>query len=67
MPLSDIKADRLYEKFILLFPSWEEKVLRYKRKGEVLVLITRSNNALYFWLDGNDFVLTTKKGVKDGC
>lgn len=61
---SDIKAAHLYEKFLLLFPSWEEKVLKYKRKGDVLILLTRSNSSLYFWLENGGWVLTTERRDK---
>ena len=56
----DIKARHLFEKFILLFPSWEGKVVRYKRKDDVLILLTTSNNSLYFWLENGGWVLTTE-------
>lgn len=61
LTMSDIKATHLYEKFILLFPSWEEKVVKYGRKGDTLVLHTRSLNRLYFWTNGTDWVLTTER------
>jgi len=57
--MSDIKATHLYEKFLLLFPSWEEKVVSYKRKDDTLILKTRSKNDIYFYTSGNDFILSS--------
>lgn len=63
-PMSDVKADHMYEKFLLLFPSWEEKIERYSRKNDILVLKTRSHNQLYFWVNGSAWSLSTIKGEK---
>lgn len=54
----------MYEKFLLLFPSWEEKIERYSRKNDILVLKTRSHNQLYFWVNGSAWSLSTIKGEK---
>lgn len=61
--MNDIKADHLYERFCLLFPSWEEKIAAYTRIGplDILKLKTNSKNVYYFGLNGTELIFTSNK------